>query len=135
MKDGPRILASMINLITALFTELHEERESLLEIERKMVISERGQVFRTELYRTALWRVAGRLVSYSVSAFVGASILYAPLLLVSQIPLLGLVVPLTALFVLGFYLGRDVAANPVIWGLSMVVAGGLVTLVGLLFPA
>ena len=128
------LLTATVNLITSLFAELHEERAELLDIERKMVISERGHLFRTALYRAAQIRTLTRAVNFSVSAFVGASILIIPLRFVREEPLLGLLLPLIALFILGAYLGRQAASNPILWGAGMMLAGVLVTIVGRYFP-
>ena len=129
------VLAAVVNLVMSLFTELYQQRAELLDIERKMVISDMGRYFHTALYRTVQLRTLSRAASYSISAFAGAAILFIPLSVVRQQPLLGLLIPLACLFGLGFYLGRQAAGNPVIWAIGMVSAGLVVTVVGLLFPA
>ena len=128
------ILAAVSNLATAYVTELHRERADLLLTERKMVISERGRLFHTALYRSAQLRTLRRAASYSVAAFAGAFVSLLPIRFVYHQPLLEILLPLLLLFALGFYLGRKTAGRSIIWGLAMVLAGVLVTVVGLLFP-
>jgi predicted membrane protein (TIGR00267 family) len=128
------ILAAVTDLITSFFTELYQEREHLLDIERIMVISQRGWILRTTLYQRALRRVIERSATYSICAFIGASVPLLPLYIVPRLTLVILILPLGVLFVLGSVLGKFTAGNPVIWGTSMVAAGVFVTLVGLTFP-
>ena len=129
------IFAAVVNLTTSLFTELHEARADLLNIERKMVISQRGKLFRTALYRTGRRRALGKAASYGATAFVGASIPLIPVYFTSRTPFLGLLLPLLSLFGLGFYLGRGTIGNPFLWGAGMTLAGIFVGVVGLFFPA
>jgi predicted membrane protein (TIGR00267 family) len=129
------VITAVINFTTSWFTELYHERAELLELERKMVISQRGHYLRTALYRTRLVHTLYRAASFGVSALVGASTLLPAVFLFSGAPLLGLVVPLSLLFAIGSALGHKTAGRPIIWGSSMVLAGICVTFVGLLFPA
>lgn|GEM_PF-3988402 len=80
-------------------------------------------------------RVLNRAASYSLSAFLGAATLLLPVSLTPRTPALGLVVPLVLLFVLGFYLGRSTAGNPIVWSAGIMIAGLLVVVVGRVFPA
>jgi len=128
------ILAAVIDLITSFFTELYQERAQLLNIQRQMVISQRGWFLRTSLYQHALSRVAQRSTTYSIAAFAGASIPLLPIYVLPNLPLLGLLLPLSLLFVLGFLMGKSAAGSPLIWGTGMVAAGLIVTVVGLVFP-
>jgi predicted membrane protein (TIGR00267 family) len=128
------ILAAVIDLITSFFTELYQEREHLLTVERQMVISQRGWLLRTSLYQHALRRVAERSATYAIAAFVGASIPLLPIFILPHLLLLGLLLPLGLLFILGFFLGKSVAGSPLVWGAGMVAAGLFVTFVGLVFP-
>ncbi len=129
------IFAAITNLVTSIFTELHQTRAELLDVERKMVISERGRLFGTALYRAGQLRALNRALSFSLTAFAGASIPLLPVIFLQGEPFFGLLVPLLSLFILGFYLGRKGAGNPVLWGVAMVLAGALVTVVGRIFPA
>jgi predicted membrane protein (TIGR00267 family) len=129
------VITALINLITSFFTELQQERTDLLEIERKMVISQRGKLLHTALYRAAQARVLSRALSYSTSAFLGACVLLVPTYFARQAPLLGMLFPLVLLFAFGLYLGRRSAGNPIAWGAGMVFAGIMVTVVGFFFPA
>ena len=129
------IFAAVVNLTTSLFTELHEARADLLDIERKLVISDRGRLFRTALYRAGRIQALFRAGTYGMTAFVGAFIPLVPLYFTWGEPVFGLLLPLVSLFVLGFYLGRDTVGNPLVWGAGMTLAGVLVGLIGLFFPA
>jgi predicted membrane protein (TIGR00267 family) len=128
------VLAAVINLITSFSTELYQERATLLEMERKMVISQRGKYFHTALYRAAQLRTLGRAVSYSLSALAGAATLLVPVHLVPHSLLVGLLVPLLLLFALGLYLGRSTAGSPAVWGTGMVLAGVIAVVVGRILP-
>jgi predicted membrane protein (TIGR00267 family) len=129
------VFAAITNLTTSFFTEMHQARTELLEVERKMLIPERGRLFRTALYQSGRLKALLRAFSFSVTAFAGASIPLLPVLFVRHQPLVGLLMPLAALFGLGFYLGRKGAGNALLWAFGMVAAGMLVTLVGRFFPA
>jgi predicted membrane protein (TIGR00267 family) len=129
------VITSTVNLITAFFAELHQERAHLLDLERKMVISQRGYYFHTALYHAAQLRVLKGAITNSASSFAGAAVLFLSVPFIRIQPLLGLLPPLILLFVLGLYFGHQVAGNRWIWGMGMVLAGAVVTVVGLFFPA
>jgi predicted membrane protein (TIGR00267 family) len=129
------VISGVINLTTSWFTELYHERAELLEIERKMVISERGHYLGTALYRTRRLQTLYRSLCFGGSAFVGAAILLPAIYLTPDKPWLALTVPLAVLFLLGCYLGHRTAGRAIVWGLSMAIAGVCMTVVGLLFPA
>jgi len=129
------VFAAVTNLTTSFFTELHQARVDLLEVERKMVISERGRFLRTALHRAGQRRALIRALNFSVTAFVGASIPLLPVLFLRREPLVGLLVPLISLFALGLYLGHKGAGRPVFWASGMTLAGVAVIVVGRFFPA
>ncbi len=129
------IFAAVVNLTTSLFTELHEARADLLDIERKLVISERGRLFRTALQRSGRMRAVGRAGTYALTSFAGAVIPLLPIYFTRGEPFLALIPPLLTLFALGFYLGRETIGSPIFWALGMTSTGVLVGLVGLFFPA
>jgi predicted membrane protein (TIGR00267 family) len=128
------VFASVTNLATSLFTEQYQTRRELLAIERQLVISERGRLLRTGLFRTGRRRALMRSAVHAGTAFFGAAIPLLPALALPNAPWIGLVVPLGALFVLGTSLGRRGAGRPLFWGLGMILAGVVVTVVGERFP-
>jgi predicted membrane protein (TIGR00267 family) len=124
------VFAAVTNLATSLFTEQYQARREVLAMERQLVISERGRLLRTGLYRTERRRALMRSVVHAGTAFLGAAI---PLLSALALPgavWIDLVVPLAALWVLGFALGRKGAGRPVAWAVGMVCAGIVVTVIG-----
>jgi predicted membrane protein (TIGR00267 family) len=128
------VFAALTNLTTSLFTEQFEVRRDLLRAERMLVVSKPNRVFGTDLYRANRQRALFHSLTYAATSFAGAAIPMIPVAIVPQMRLVGVAVPLLTLFGLGFFLARRSAAKALIWGLGLVGAGVIVTIVGVRFP-
>ncbi len=126
--------ASSASGIFVFFTaELIRLRGSLARAERQLNLTTQGRLATTNLGRTILIETAIRAVVSSTCNFFGALI---PLIAGAIRPAtswLAIVIALVLLCGLGFAAGRAIHGNPILWLLSLLVAGVVLTVAGVKF--
>jgi predicted membrane protein (TIGR00267 family) len=108
-----------------------ELRRELVDTERQLNVLAHGLLATTQLGRAVLQESFFRALIATVATFIGALI---PLL-TSMVPTgpvwLGGAVAITALALLGFFLGRTAYGGAIRWALGLAVAGAVVAYVGM----
>lgn len=121
-------ISGMFIFFVAHYAEL---RRQLMEAERQLNITSRGQLATTQLGRSILQEaILGGSIGGACS-FVGALYPLGVGALFPQSAWVAIVSALVALAVLGFCLARSVHGNVIGWSLTLVLGGACMTLVGL----
>jgi VIT1/CCC1 family predicted Fe2+/Mn2+ transporter len=131
---GLAMRVGCVAFVTAVFTmfiaEYSELRSRLSRSTQQLNLSAHGHLAATRLGRQVVFEAAQAAVVASASSFVGA---VAPLLIAGSIPgapWLGLVVAIALLSMLGVALAASVGGDWRRWAGGLVVAGGLVAVIG-----
>jgi VIT1/CCC1 family predicted Fe2+/Mn2+ transporter len=124
--------ASSVSGVFVFFTaEYIRLRGGLVHVERELSLASRGHLAVTRLGMAILRETVWGAAISSACNFVGALL---PLLAGALLPTFSWVavaVGLLALGVLGLVAARSIYGSPIIWVVALILAGGVLTLVGL----
>lgn len=134
---GPRLSAriGVVALVTAIVTlfiaEYTQNRLELLRAERQLMFTQSGRLAATSLGR-AVFRdsIAAALVA-GASSFAGAALPLFIGTLLPRVSWIALVASAAALAFLGVVLGSHVGGRRIVWAAALVVAGVVVTIIGM----
>lgn len=124
-------LVAFVSAVVTLFVaEYTQNRVELLRAERQLMFTQSGRLAATSLGRAVFRDSITAAVVAGGSSFTGAAL---PLIIGTLLPRLSwlaLVVSVAALGGLGVVLGTHVGGRRILWAVALVVAGIIVTIIG-----
>jgi len=128
------VALAMSNAFGSFIGERAEETRTMRELERKMMMDE-GKLDDTIIHQQARRRVYMSMFTHGFSSFLGSFVPVLPFLVIGDritATMVTVLLCLTALFILGVYLGRVSRENILRTSLEVVVIGVLIGVVSLL---
>lgn len=124
------VVALVSAVVTLFVAEYTQNRVELLRAERQLMFTQSGRLAATSLGRAVFRDSIAAAIVAGASSFAGAAL---PLFMGTLLPRLSwvaLVASAAALGGLGVVLGSHVGGRRTLWAISLVVAGVIVTIIG-----